>query len=365
MQEGDFQLFTRQVERRKGEWREYLSQHIMDKKLKDRRFQAQQQGEAVILSREELRPDARELRETEKALRDSHATEGLSSELTELITKFFDLPAVRPKQPSSAPDNVQSKLLRNVTQGIYDDDDLTESAPPSTHPSAGLSYLRSNAVMENHPLHGPQAHPTPFLARVVRPRNSAQGTEYQAKLGLAGFVTQDPVSASLNPGRASTNPSSLSGVQTYDPDTMAHSLDIDLPGGNKMWVHPQSAYVDENGRIRLTVSRGDREAIAVKNNDVEGIHASRAASTRGMVGGMGALPGTAGNANFGYSLAGRQGFVPPTSTGMPRFTGASSQRGGRGQRREEVKGFDEELGRQVGESSLARIQALAEGREKR
>ncbi|KAK5133796.1 hypothetical protein LTR08_007225 [Meristemomyces frigidus] len=410
--EGDFQRFTRQVAKRKADFRAFLETHVAEQKLADRRRQAQDQGESLSLAqiaqlRVQLRPDAAELRGVEKALRDAHALDGLSSELTHLITAFFDLPAVAPDSPASTPD-VRSSLLRDTLNAITDDASAADAAPPSTHPSAGLSYLRTNAVMDNHPLHGPQAHRAPVLARVVRPRNSAQGTEYVAKLGVAGFIAPDSVSASLNTDRSTRNTAlTNSPLLSYDPDAMAHSLDPDLPGGNKMWVHPQHAYVDEHGRVRLTLSRGDREAIAVRSGDVEAIHAARDAATRGMAGAR-ALPGTAGNANFGFSLAGRGGGASSSSAalgqGMPAFAGQQRQqprggevgRGGRDgeggrageggyssttpsyppapepeyrrERRQAVTGFDEELGRRAGqgrmddESALARIRDLAEGR---
>ncbi|KAK5127786.1 hypothetical protein LTR85_004902 [Meristemomyces frigidus] len=402
MQEGDFNLFTRRVEKRKGEFREFVKTSIAEQRLADRRRRTQDKGQVlamqdVIQLRQQLRPGDAEMVEIEKAMRDNHAMEGLSSELTSLICDFLDLPAVRPTEETSM--SARTAGLRGLLTGLSEDADAIESAPPSTHPSAGLSYIRTNAIMENHPLHGPQAHRSPVLARVVRPRNSVQGTEYQAKLGVGGIVAPDPISATMNTsaekfGRSNSNAPGAAGISDYDPDINANALLEDQEGGNKMWVHPQTAYVDENGRIRLAVARGDREAVAVRRGDVEHIHESRAAATRGMVGGgggPGALPGTPGNANFGYSLpfadrrrappAGDAGEMPAFSRGSgtpSRGQAAADYGAGLGggehvapRRRPEVRGFDEELGRRAGEgrmddeSATSRIRELLESRGRR
>ncbi|KAK4544032.1 hypothetical protein LTR36_004530 [Oleoguttula mirabilis] len=397
MQDGAFQLFTRRVEKRKAEFRDFVKANIAEQRLADRRRQAQDEGQVLDMQtiarlRQELRPDESEMVELEKGMRDNHATEGLSSELTALICDFLDLPAVRPAETSSTERSTLDPALRGLLSGLTNDTDIADSAPPSTHPSAGLSYLRTSAIMENHPLHGPQAHRAPVLARVVRPRNSAQGTEYQAKVGVAGIVASDPVSATLNTDKYGRGNGSLTGgggARDFDPDVNANALLEDQAGGNKMWVHPQTAFIDENGRIRLSVTRGDREAIAIKNNDVEHIHEARAAASRGMVGGGGAaaaLPGTSGNANYGHSLPDRR-RAPAEMGQMPAFSGGGAQQprapdspdygavyeGQRPQvrRRAEVRGFDEELGTQAGEgrmddeSATSRIRELLEGRGRR
>jgi len=371
MQEGDFNLYTRRLEKRKDEWREYLKDHIVEKELANRRRQAQDEGDVLTLQtitelRKDLRPNDQELRETMKRMRNDHSVDGLSSELTSLITTFLDLPAVRPSADDFEPSLVSQDFKGLMSAFNFDNNDSSESAPPSTHPSAGLSYMRTNAVMDNHPLHGPQAHRSAILARVVRPRQSVQGNDYQAKLGVGGIVANDPLSGTFQqqtPGAAG------------QADQAAHQLDTETYGGNKMYVHPQSASIDENGRIKLSVTRGTAESIAVKTGDVEPIHESRAASSRGPLPSAGfgsggyAPPGTAGNANYGYSLpdmrrapeSGRNldGRSPDYSTGFRQ------QRRQQPARRPEVRGFDEELpeqGRLDDQSANRRIRELLESR---
>ena len=113
--------------------------------------------------------------------------------------------------------------------------------------------------MSNHPIYGPQKSRTPVEARVVRPRTShARINEYQAKLGVGGIVADDAVSATSSSPRSTSRGGD-------EADKFAHALDPDVAGGNKMWVVPETAYIDHNSRIRLAVSRAGGEAAAVKN----------------------------------------------------------------------------------------------------
>ncbi|KAI7605612.1 hypothetical protein KC343_g13679 [Hortaea werneckii] len=347
MQEGDFDLYTQQLASRKGEWKEFLRSQVVEQRLSERRRMAQETGEILSLQdiarlRDELLPDDAELEEAEKKMRDAYPRDGLSSELTALIAQFLDLPAVRPDTTDYQP-SMKTSQFRTL-MSTFNFEGSKESTPPSTHPSAGLSYLRTEAVMENHPVHGPQAHRSPILSRVVRPRNAATGTDHQAKLGVGGIVTYDPITAQL-----SVRPATRGGLNNqsspndFDPNAMASTLDPDLPGGNKMWVHPRHAAIDQDGRIRLTVERARDEAIAVKRDNVQHIHDARAAATRGGLAARSPLPGTRENPNFGFS------------TRRPQ----QSQRKAGG-----VQGFDQELGRQQGqEGEMEGAAAMAKIRE--
>jgi hypothetical protein len=59
--------------------------------------------------------------------------------------------------------------------------------------------------------------------------------------------------------------------------------------------------VDEKGHIQLKVDRAEREAIAVKEGNVDWIHKQRAGVPSQVV----PPPGTRGNANHGVALPGR------------------------------------------------------------
>lgn len=296
----------------------------------------------------QLRPTPAELPALEKGLRHSHAN--LGSQLSKLITTFLDIPAVNTEIAGRA-NNTRTAAL-NTELGSLGDNDF---APPTTHPAAGLSHLRTNAFMENHPVHGPQAHPSPVLSRVLMARSSAKSTSRQAQLGVGGFVAVDPNSSDMG---------SKNGRQT-NTDDPAHILDPDLPGGNKVYVRPISATVDETGRVRLSVARADSEAIAVKENNVEKIHAGRNSSGAG--GARSSLQGAVGlppafyrasqGANYGYGL-------PATR----RMADQDQQRRGPRlplERRARVGGFESEAeklgGIGSGQGTVEMIQQLSRG----
>lgn len=270
MQDGEFETYLlRVVDSRRDEWRTFIRDRAVQKLLPEARRKATHEGE--VLGVEQLQRIEKQVVITEleldsalKILRDEHtAAYGImSSELTSMIFEFLDLPGTA----------IVNESASRVRRAFLDmgNADASTTAPPSTHPSAGLSYLRTGAIMENHPLHGPQAYRTPQLARVVRPRSGALGSEAQAKLGVAGVVAHDPVSSSYsNTQFISAQPGG------YDANLLTSKLDLKANGGNKIWVHPQDATIDENGRIRLSVSRGDREAIAVRTGSVQPIHQAR------------------------------------------------------------------------------------------
>ncbi|KYG49748.1 hypothetical protein M433DRAFT_261570 [Acidomyces richmondensis BFW] len=301
MQNGDFERFlrnlltTRTADGTKGingrsrmeEWRSFLTRHITQVRLADRRRQAQQAGETlspkdIAKLETQLRPSDEDFRLFEKRLRDQFLSDGLSSELAELISTFLDLPGIGTNSAGANPlmSSVQTPQLRRILGRVVND---LEAGPPSTHASAGLSYLRTNAIMENHPIYGPQMHRAPFLARVLRPRNSqAQGKDHQATLGVAGIVTRDPVSATFNTQSRLRSAGVVHdpSKKQYDPDEMTAQLDEDLRGGNKLWVHPNFATIDETGHIRLEVTRADREATAVKIGAVEELQKARDTAIR-------------------------------------------------------------------------------------
>jgi hypothetical protein len=208
-----------------------------------------------------MRPSVEELSTLEKGLRDNHAN--LGSDLAKLITTFLDIPAVN-TEISGGSNNARSLSFGIELSNLGDN----EIAPPTTHPAAGLSHLRTNAFMENHPVHGPQAYPSPVLARVLMARSSARSNSSQAHIGLGGFVAMDPMTSGFG----------KNGRRSDDADP-THVLNPDLPGGNKVYVQPTSAIVDEAGRVRLSVARADNEAVAVKEGNVEHIHQGRGSGT--------------------------------------------------------------------------------------
>ena len=165
--------------------------------------------------------------------------------LYEMVGEFLDLaPLVPPTPEAQGLPGPGREMEFRVAKNPY-----AGKGPPITHPSAGLSYLRTSMYMENHPVYGPQKLQAPVQARILRPRRVAAGAK--ARLGVAGFVVNTPL------GDTAANAKSSADV-LYD------KLDPSIQGGAKVWVQAQKAYVDSDGRVSLTVADVSKpEAILV------------------------------------------------------------------------------------------------------
>lgn len=336
MQESEFdEYISSKLSRRKAEFRQFLMKRILERRIRDEERANREKGEGTSTDTariEELRKEVEENYENEeKKMRDDHVVQNLGSELTAAICDFLDLPGIRFNRQNFA----QSPLLRDQISSL-----TASQGPPSTHPGAGLSHLRTDAFMENHPYWGPQAFRAPVKARVLSPRTNAMYAGAQAQIGVGGVVTNDAISSTMSaPDRTQVKPeySEEEREEHYlDANRMVTALDENLLGGNKIWVHPKTAHIDEAGRIRLDVTRGDKEAIAVKRDRVEAIHEAKrqsfasAAQTAYL-----RRPAPGQEANYGYSL-------PDT-----RLARSPSR----------VKGFDEELGRSPNQDPMDSAQA--------
>lgn len=265
-------------------------------------------------------------------LRDEHTD--LSSKLSRLIQEFFDLPPfATDSSDMQGPNNpgIAAKLLSFIGNNA-------EKGPPATHPSAGLSYIRTSAFMENHPQWGAQASHTPVEARVVRPRVMVTGGGEQARLGIGGFVTNDPV----NQGKSFKSQG--------DAQNLTQRLHPEIEGGAKIWVHPDHAYVNESGRVHIEIAHGDKQAIQVKTGEID-TRADIEASPAGIMDSL-----RLSRARLDQRLDER---VPSNR----RFTPAM--------RNSNIRGFDDDIKAmrqdndgQAGQAGLREIQALLEKHNK-
>lgn len=174
------------------------------------------------------------------------------SVLYALVSKFLDL------APLGRPIGVVSLVNREAPV----ESPWGKAGPPSTHPSAGISYLRTKSYLENHPVYGPQARHAPTLARVVQPRTSFAA----AKLGVAGFVADTPSgdnAFNVRHFKGNRNSSSvLSGIANLDTTTW---------GGAKAYVEPATANVDPSGKIIIELREADAEAqVIARENSGQG-----------------------------------------------------------------------------------------------
>ncbi|KAK4993548.1 hypothetical protein LTR66_006000 [Elasticomyces elasticus] len=334
MSQGEFDAFLkRTVKSRKTEFLAFLKKKIVESENITRRQIGRNEGlldEVEEFTEAQLTDD--KLVQEIQAKRVDFPRSGLSSEISKLIAEFFDLPNTAATTEASSFANRMS-TLNSLTESLLSSTD--REGPPTTHPSAGLSYLRSDAFMDNHPGYGPQQMRSPVVARVLKAQTAANNAPgegdvaYTAVVGIGGVVTTVSPGITGGAGPRSTFKPSSTGDEIRDRQTSAvHTLDPTLEGGNKVYLHPQPPRIDQHGRIRLEAEMGDRQAIGVFTGDI--VTAPSTTSTRprgfdlGSVGGplprLDAAPaGTSGNANFGHGLS----------------------KAGLGARREERAGIDE------------------------
>ncbi|KAJ5931750.1 hypothetical protein N7516_006239 [Penicillium verrucosum] len=146
--------------------------------------------------------------------------------------------------------NAYIKTLRNdpfALGPVLSSFEYAVSGPPKTHPSGGLSYTRSHALIHNHAQFGPQAHQRPVEARILRPKGRFKGRMARALAGIGGIAVED-----LN---------AMTFVEQGTPPGLTF-FDASIPGGGKYWVTPIRASVDSDGRIGLSSYRASATAKA-------------------------------------------------------------------------------------------------------
>ncbi|KAK5661261.1 hypothetical protein OQA88_11155 [Cercophora sp. LCS_1] len=234
MAHGEFvRWLEKTVRPKRPEFREFLKQKLVEDAHKIAAQEAQDKGEpepvmadAASVSEEQVINYIRKLRDNKGALYD-------------MVGQFLDLAPVQP--PTTNPSlGIPTPL---ATPSAY-----AERGPPVTHPSAGLSYLRTSSFMENHPFYGPQKSHKPVETRVVRPRR--QNMFLDAKFGVAGFITDRPDGDTLSNRR--------------DKGSAYFSkIDPELKGGAKGWMQAVSASVNPRGCVEIVLDDADHEAYLV------------------------------------------------------------------------------------------------------
>ena len=167
-------------------------------------------------------------------------------ELWTLIWKFLDLPGVPPSQKPSS-----SNMFRDTIDQYLAD---SETGPPKTHPSAGLSYIRTSNHIYNHPILGPQRDRPPIRARVLQLGSTISFAKSgHDMLGVGGVV-----------GTRQTTDQPLD----FERRASANRFDDNLVGGTKTYVQPKQATITPNGRIKLELARATEDAAAVWDHRV-------------------------------------------------------------------------------------------------
>lgn len=242
MTEGELMEYVKKrVRPRRAAFRQLLKARMAEE------MTARQNREAQDAGKPTPRPiEPRSIKETDfleylRSLRNDRVT------LYALVSQFLDLaPLGEPVGINSALVQSFMKSSKNASHSPWG-----KTGPPMSHPSAGISYLRTNAIMENHPVYGPQDKRTPVQARIMYPRMGG----VPARLGVGGFIANAPSGDNEFNARGSTylrnQPKMLAGIKFLD--TTTH-------GGAKAYVEPHSATVDPSGKILLEVKETGPEA---------------------------------------------------------------------------------------------------------
>jgi hypothetical protein len=192
-----------------------------------------------------------------KELRREAAVDPLTSKLVQrLIVPFLRLPTIKLKNAIYRQDSTST----DYQQYRFDD----STAPITTHPSAGLGYLRTNAILSNHPILGPQSERAPVKARVIQPRVTANFTETHARLGVAGFVTND---SERNTGASTNSWQYFQGIQRGSQNVEV--IDVDTVGGAKLDILPRFASVSTDGRVHIKVARSVGAEVNVARGELD------------------------------------------------------------------------------------------------
>ncbi|RDW80625.1 hypothetical protein BP5796_05323 [Coleophoma crateriformis] len=266
--EGEFnQYLQKTVRKRKPEFQKFLRAACAESISKQAQRKAREQGEesGPVTKAEDITEE--QLQKYIISLRADR------TELNSQIRKFLDMPP-----PPTADMNKEFFLsddwLSGMSNGGKSDlvvektdnaSPYANSGPPKTHPSAGLSYLRTAAHTFNHPMYGPQASHTPVQARVVMPKGASTGS-FAPALGVGGFVTDLPSgsdSFDVKGQRRGRKESPLvKGLFNIEPEKV---------GGSKAYVKPTTASVNSKGQVVLTVDAADPEAVSVYKGTVDEI----------------------------------------------------------------------------------------------
>lgn len=230
MAEGEFEKYIKQkVAPRRSEFRWWLRKEMAAERNKMAAAEAIDSGGVGTRVPQVTAEDisSAEVTEELRRLRDDRA------KLYKAVGEFLDLAPIQEKM-TFIPELHSNRVIKAEAPG----NPYAEQGPPVTHPSAGISYIRTNAFIENHPLYGPQANHRHVKARVLNVASSALSGPSAGKIGIGGFVTESPGGPWEAPNRRNRQP----------------RFDHTIKGGRKMYVEPHSAVVDAKGNVKITAT---------------------------------------------------------------------------------------------------------------
>jgi len=242
--EGGFnEYLQKEIRRRKGEFQAFLKKRCLEEKLQQLKQVATDRGEDLDQSKESRQVTEEEYVDYVKRLRHN------SSTLSTIIHQFLDLP----EPPAPAPATQTNFTFTSKDKDKTSSTSLySETGPPATHPSAGLSYLRTSSYLTNHPKLGPQLKKPPVRGRVLRAAKDSNNRRSQPLMGIAGIVAEDVDYRYFN--------------EEKDGRTRYNGV---IDGGAKYWYHPTQASIDAQGRILLRIDAADQDSTAIYGGEVK------------------------------------------------------------------------------------------------
>ncbi|KAI5286690.1 hypothetical protein KEM54_006585 [Ascosphaera aggregata] len=215
--EAEFQEFLKYVERRKHVFLRSLKRRarsILESQARQRRID--ENDTSPKIEREPFSKEA--FQAWLRKARHNH------EELGPVIKQVLDLAPTKIAPPGYASRGSEwATGPSNVATPDY-----ALNGPPKTHPSAGLSYLRTNARLFNHPSYGPQKDRLPVEARLLKSARSASSTNKTAT-GVAGFIAAN--------------------ADIKQADASLQSPDV--PGGLRIQTHVTRATIGTEGSVQL------------------------------------------------------------------------------------------------------------------
>lgn len=273
--ESEFNTYVLKVKKRKARFNQFLREKLAQQVTSKNSREATEKGDiapppltAGDITNDDFQTFVRTLRQDR-------------AELNTYIRDFLDLP---PSPVPSLGDDLSTgnegldRFVKGVGIGNRSQKDPTvtivaesdhiqktqspyaASGPPKTHPSAGLSYLRTGAHLFNHPIHGPQSSKAPVQARVLQPVNNSAGAFKTAKLGVGGIVAD---ALTRNDFKTGSEHRQSSRFKRREPVHPISNFDPYIEGGTKMYVAPQSASITTQGSISLVIKPALPSAVAV------------------------------------------------------------------------------------------------------
>jgi Mitochondrial ribosomal protein subunit. len=143
--ETEFQAYLQRIQRRRPELLQKLRERLIAKRTAERRKQAQDNGEDLAGLDQPVQVTEEEFQNYVKSLRADPLALG------PVVFELLDLPS----PPAVPSDRIGSRYYQSPGTKLSSPE-YAISGPPKTHPSAGLSYTRSHALLYNHPKYGPQ-----------------------------------------------------------------------------------------------------------------------------------------------------------------------------------------------------------------